>query len=104
MKEEFIKAIHDKKKVQLTFFSKEDAAPLSRKCAPMDFGPSRRAKDKSDRFHLWDFESDQGRHVLSILPGQVKSIEVLSEDFDPATFITWSTTTSPWFVPRDWGA
>ena len=103
MKDAFIRAILEKKKVQLTFFSKEDGVPLSRKCAPMDFGPSRRAKDKSDRFHLWDYESDQRTHTLGLLPAQVQRIDVLDEEFDPAGFVTWDLKKSPWFIPRDWG-
>lgn len=104
MEAEFIKAIHSKNKVRLTFFSKEDGATLVRTCAPMDFGPSRRAHDKSDRFHLWDYDSDTKSHSLSLLPGQVVSIEVLPATFEPSEFVTWSTATSPWFVPRNWGA
>lgn len=100
MKEGFIAAIHGKKKVNLTFYSKEDGGILTRLCAPMDYGPSRRAHDKSDRFHLWDYESDQKNHVLSLLPDQVIDIAILAEAFDPADFITWQTN---WFVPRNWG-
>jgi len=103
MKESFIDCIHVKKKVLLTFYSKEDQQPLKRKCAPMDFGPSRRAKNKNDRFHLWDYESDKTNHVLSLLPEQIIEIESLDETFEPSEFITWNTTTSPWFVSRDWG-
>ena len=103
MKDSFVAAIHAKQKVRLTFFSKEDGHTLVRTCAPMDFGPSRRTKNKEDRYHLWDYESDTSTHTLSLLPGQVVSIEVLEEVFDPSEFVTWSTTTSPWFVRRDWG-
>jgi hypothetical protein len=102
-KEKFIEAIHAKKKIRLTFFSKEDNSQIVRKCAPMDFGPSRRAHDKSDRFHLWDYESDKTNHTLSLLPDQVVSMVVLDEVFEPSGFITWNTKTSPWFVPRNWG-
>lgn len=104
VKAEFIKAIQSRNKVRLKFFSKEDGATLTRTCAPMDFGPSRRAHDKSDRFHLWDYDSDAKRHTLSLLPEQVQSIEVLPETFEPAEFVTWSTASSPWFVARNWGA
>ncbi|WP_081609391.1 hypothetical protein [Zestomonas thermotolerans] len=100
MKDEFVQAIQSKNKVRLTFHSKEDGRPLVRVCAPMDYGPSRRAKDKSDRFHLWDYESDSAQHVLSLLPNQVIRVEVLPELFDPAEFVTWDTQ---WFVQRDWG-
>ena len=99
MKDQFIAAIHSKSKIRVTFFSKEDRHNLSRLCAPMDYGPSRKAADKSDRFHMWDYESDKKNHTLSLLPDQVISIEVLAQPFDPAEFITWQTD---WFVPRDW--
>ncbi len=99
----FIQAIHDKKKIQLTFFSKEDGSLLIRTCAPMDFGPSRRSKDQSNRFHFWDYDSDSSMHTLSLLPNQVKNMQVLQESFSPSEFITWSTISSPWFVNRDWG-
>jgi hypothetical protein len=73
---------------------------LSRVCAPMDYGPSRRGKDPSDRFHLWDFTSDTIAHTLSLKPEQVVSIELLPDTFDPSEFVTWKPN---WIVPRDWG-
>lgn len=103
MQDKFIQAIHDKNKVRLTFFSKDDGRSLTRLCAPMDLGPSRRATDKSDRYHLWDYESDTGNHVLSLLPNQIISVDVLSESFEPEEFITWNTSKSTWFIARDWG-
>lgn len=102
MKAKFVDAIHFKSKVRLTFFSKENKSMLVRICAPMDYGPSRRAvANKSDRFHFWDYESDAKNHTLSLLPSQIESIEVLGENFDPTDFVTWSPN---WFVARDWGA
>ena len=103
IKDEFIKAINNKKKVSITFYSKEDSGLLKRKCAPMDYGPSRLAKSKNDRFHLWDYESDIRKHTLSLNPQQIKSLEVLEETFDPSEFITWDTKSSPWFIKRNWG-
>lgn len=103
MNEDFINAIHSKNKVKLTFYSKEDNTVLERTCAPMDYGPSRKAHDKSDRYHLWDYDSDQKWHTLSLLPEQIIGVEVLSETFDPAEFVTWDLEKSPWFIERDWG-
>jgi hypothetical protein len=103
MKNTFISAIHTKNKLQLTFFSKEDGENLIRTCAPMDYGPSRRARDKSDRYHFWDYDSDTKKHTLSLLPEQVINIEQLPDTFAPQEFITWSIAASPWFVSRDWG-
>lgn len=103
MKDDFIRAIREKKKVQITFHSKEDATLLVRKCAPMDYGPSRHAKEQNDRFHLWDYESDTQRHTLSLNPEQIQRLDVLDEAFDPHDFVTWDTKKSRWFIPRDWG-
>lgn len=101
MQAKFIGAIHSYSKVRLTFYSKQDQGLLVRTCAPMDYGPSRRAiADKGDRFHFWDYESDTRNHTLSLLPSQIKSIEVLGETFDPADFVTWSPN---WFIARNWG-
>lgn len=97
---DFKNAIYSKNKIELTFYSKEDGHQLKRLCAPMDFGPSRRARDKSDRFHLWDYESDKTNHTLSLLPEQVISMVVVDKCFDPKEFVTWEPK---WFTPRDWG-
>lgn len=99
----FIAAIHSKNKVCLTFFSKEDNANISRTCAPMDLGPSRRAANQENRFHFWDYDSDKRMHILSLLPAQVVDMQVMQDMFDPAQFVTWDTNKSPWFVPRNWG-
>lgn len=98
----FISALEGLHRVTLTFFSKEDGTHLVRSCAPMDFGPSRRAKDKSDRYHLWDYDSDTRSHVLGLPPSQIVSIEATNTIFEPAEFVTW--TPIEWFHPRDWGA
>jgi hypothetical protein len=102
-KDLFLNAIQTKQRIRLTFFSKEDGHRLIRKCAPLDYGPSRHAKDKSDRFHFWDYESDTSQHVLSLLPKQIINMELLGESFDPAEFVTWNTLSYPWIVSRDWG-
>jgi len=100
LKAQFLEALHGKNKVRVEFYSKEDERSIARVCAPMDYGPSRRAKDRSNRFHFWDFTSDVGSHTLSLLPLQVQSIEILSADFDPSDFVKWKPK---WIIPRDWG-
>lgn len=96
----FVQAIHDRKMIELAFFSKEDGRVLIRKCAPMDYGPSRRAHDQSDRFHLWDYEGDKANHTLSLSPEQIVSITALNETFEPGDFVRWRPN---WFVQRNWG-
>lgn len=90
-KDRFIDAIHKLTKITLTFLSKEDGRRITRLCAPMDYGPSRTAKNKADRFHLWDYESDSKNHVLSLLPDQVIDMQFTDEKFDPSEFVTWKT-------------
>jgi hypothetical protein len=100
---EFITAIRAKKVVLVRFHSKEDGEIIERICYPMDFGPSRRSKEKDDRYHVWDKGSDEKPHTLSLNPKQISEIIILSENFDPSSFVTWDTKKSPWFVQRDWG-
>jgi hypothetical protein len=100
MKDQFINSIHSKKKIRLTFYSKEDGKPLVRLTAPMDYGPSRRSINKDDRYHFWDYESDTRNHVLSLLPSQIIHMEDSIEPFEPSEFVTWETD---WFISRDWG-
>lgn len=99
----FVTAIHSKKKLKLTFFSKQDRGQLIRMCAPMDFGPSRRAKNKLDHYHFWDYESDTQNHVLSLPPEQIVQMQSTEESFDPIEFITWDLKEAPWFLQRNWG-
>lgn len=96
----FMDSLEGRQKVELTFYSQDDGQNLVRTCAPMDFGPTRIAKDNFDRYHFWDYDSDEGRHPLMLLPDQVVSISALSDQFDPAEFVTWDTN---WHHPRDWG-
>jgi len=97
---EFISAIHKKRKILLTFYSKEDKCNLKRKCAPLDFGPSRKAKIKIPKYWFWDYESDKRPHPLGLKKNQIKEFEVLTETFDPSKFINWRPN---WFIKRDWG-
>ncbi|HEY1013253.1 MAG TPA: hypothetical protein VGE07_11150 [Herpetosiphonaceae bacterium] len=100
MHEDFIKAIHDKRKVRIVFYSKEDGGELTRTAAPMDYGPAKRYADQGDRYHFWDYDSDEGAHPLLLEPASLRSLEALDETFDPAEFVTWEID---WAVPRDWG-
>lgn len=101
--DKFVSGIRTKTKIELTFFSKEDGRQLVRTCAPMDFGPSRRAKNKAERYHFWDYDSDTQRHTLSLLPEQVDSMQLMEESFEPSEFVTWNVQNSPCFLSREWG-
>lgn len=101
MLEKFLQAIHEKRYLSVDFIAKEDNLLRNRKCVPFDYGKSRRYKDGKDRFHFLDLNSPDGKHNLSILPQQVKKIEILDEFFEPSEYVTWTPIT--WIVKRDWG-
>jgi len=98
--DDFIRAIHEKRKIRLTFRSKKHEELQVRRCAPVDYGPGSRIKDRNDRYHVWVYDSDKEAHWLLILPAQVHNMEVMSEHFDPAEFMKpeWSA-----HIKRDWG-
>lgn len=96
----FLEALRARRQVLVRFYSSEDNALITRVCAPLDYGPSRRAKDKAPRYHFWDFSSDVKSHTLGLKPNQIASIEPIDQLFDPAQFVTWKPA---WFLPRDWG-
>jgi len=99
MKNIFVAAIHSKNKVRVEFYSKDDSSVITRVCAPMDYGPSRKFKDGIDRYHLWDYDSDNGPHTLSLPDNQISKIEVMDDSFDPKEFVTWPEN---WIIPRNW--
>ncbi|GAB6137471.1 hypothetical protein [Halanaerobaculum tunisiense] len=99
LREDFISAIKNKKLVEIVFDSKEKGR-ITRKCVPFDFGPSRKYKDKRNRFHFHDLNSPEGSHVLSILPGQLVDLKILEKSFKPGNYVHWEPN---WFVDRDWG-
>jgi hypothetical protein len=99
----FLSAIHGCNKILVRFYSKEDNRIIQRTCAPLDYGPSKRAKQKNNRFHIWDFDSDTGSHVLSLNPEQIISVEIHPTTFNPQELVTWDTKKSRWYIQRNWG-
>ncbi len=95
LKDRFIQALKSKNKVKIAFYSQADRQTLVRICAPLDYGPGKSAKDRSDHFHVWAYEDVGGANLLNLDPEQVRRLEILDEEFDPADFI--------WFLSRDWG-
>lgn len=95
----FVASIHNKNTIKVIFDSKEKGI-IERKCIPFDFGPSRRYKDGLDRLHMYDLDSPDGKHNLSILPDQLLELEILEELFNPGDFVTWAPN---WIIVRDWG-
>lgn len=99
MYDDFFSALHSTNLIELTFDSKEKGE-ITRKCAPMDFGPWARSSSGEIRYHFIDLNSNSGTHPLSITPDQVRHMEVLEEKFKPGELIHW---TPKWHYARDWG-
>ena len=97
--ETFIHALHATQKLSVCFFSKKDNVQRIRTCAPLDFSPSRKAKDQRHRYHFWDYDSDSGPHMLSLLPEQVISITITELIFNPVDIVTWIPD---WTIQREW--
>ena len=98
--DEFLKAIHEKKFVNITANSNEKGV-IQRICVPFDFGPSRKYHDQIARYHFWDLNSPDGPHNLALLPDQLLALVMIDQTFKPGDYVMW---TPKWIVPRDWGA
>lgn len=96
---QFLESIHNKTKVKLTFYCHSDEFDKIRLCAPLDFGPKRKAKDQRDRYHFWDYESENGYHPLSVFAEDIVNVEFLPDIFD-TKFVIWAPN---WFIKRNWG-
>ncbi|MFC1676860.1 hypothetical protein ACFL3G_07355 [Planctomycetota bacterium] len=93
----FVRAIKDCSKIELTFFSKEDLAKTVKICAPIDYNPGHRAKDRSDIYYFLIFEDDDSSYVLPLPPNQILDIQITDQNFD-ATEIT--DLKNHWFISR----
>lgn len=98
----FLDAIKKKTIIKIRFNSKEKGI-IERNCIPFDFGPwKRNISPNPDRYHLYDLDSPDGKHNLSVTPEQVILIESTGKSFNPADYINWKPPYS-WFISRDWG-
>ncbi len=83
----YVKAIRDRKKVKLTFFSNEHGDIGDGLFGPIFYSPSA-AGDDSDCYYLWDFESGIGDNFLGLPPSQIARMELTKESFDFVEFFT----------------
>jgi len=83
---EFIEAIQEKKKVSVRFYSIADSGVIDLVCAPLDYRPVEEAKDGVNRYHFWNYTTNNGSHRLVFLPEQILALSVLGMVFDPTEF------------------
>ncbi|HZL81154.1 MAG TPA: hypothetical protein VFC06_04335 [Demequina sp.] len=99
--EDFVECVRERKRARVVFASQKEGGTLrERICAPMDFGPDRRAADTRDRYHFFDLDAG---HLLKKFPKDIVRFEPLGQTFEPADFVTWDVRQSPWWLKRDWG-
>ncbi len=79
----FVQATNQKRKVSLTFFNDEDGRKLVRMCAPLYYSQGQTEGDDLGCYYLWDFESNTGKHFLSLSPSKIVSMKSTEEAFDP---------------------
>ena len=96
MAEIFVAAIAQRKIVAVEFHAKSGKGLLSRKCCPLDIGPSQRAKTKTTKFHFWDTEN---KHVISLDGNQIVRLSATDESFNPKEVVTWP---AKWHIGRNW--
>ncbi len=96
---DFVSAIAGTNLVELTFNSSSKGI-ITRKCAPMDFGPWKHSRASEVRYHFIDLNSSQGAHPLSIKSDQILQLNVSDEKFKPENLVYW---VPEWHIARDWG-
>jgi hypothetical protein len=99
--ETFLRCLRERRTVTLRFRG-TDGRARTRRCAPLDLGPVRRARDDGPRYQFWDYDGCGGPHWLSVRPAQIEAIGEDGGSFDPASIVDWDLAASPWSVPRDW--
>ena len=85
--EVFLRAIQQRKKVKVTFFSKERHKTSTRLCGPIFYSPSVGGID-SGCYYFWDFGTDVDNHFLTFAPSRIVSMELAEEPFELVEFFT----------------
>jgi hypothetical protein len=97
--EQFIKAINDKTKVCVRFYSTADSQVIDLVCAPMDYGPEAEIPDGVNRYLLWDYSNNNGTPTLSLRPEQILDMRALGEVFDSDQI---DIRPPHWSIARNW--
>jgi hypothetical protein len=82
----FIQGIEQKKKLRLTFFSREHFRKLLRQCAPLYYSKRQIEGDGLDSYYLWDFEATKGSRFLALPSSQIVTMELTEDTFNMEDF------------------
>ncbi|MHC4425609.1 MAG: hypothetical protein ACYSYV_05875 [Planctomycetota bacterium] len=72
----FVQGIEQKRRLELTFFSRGHGRTLVTPCAPLYYSKGRDEADGLDCYYLWDFEAIRGSHFLALFPSQIVGMEL----------------------------
>lgn len=101
--DEFISGLKGRRKVMISFYSKSGEDHELRECAPVDFGPSSRAKDPANRYHFFDYTGKPEPHPVALTADQVFRMRATGVPFDPSEFKHRCPDEKKWWTPREWG-
>jgi hypothetical protein len=82
----FIQGIQQKKRLNLSFFSRKSLRNLLRQCAPLHYSKGYIEGDGLDCYYIWDFEATNGSNFLSLPPSQIVMMELVEETFNIEDF------------------
>lgn len=86
IKDIFLKARNEGKKILLTYFSVQHNLYLTKVCVPIRYFVSK-TKNLSDFYYFWDDESDVGDRLFGTPPSDIKHIDITDEDFEAKNYI-----------------
>ena len=83
----FLRAIRDKKKIELTFVDDERDQNKTKLFGPIKYGTHAAGIDP-DCYYVWDFEGKGDNDFLVLAPSEIESIELAEEPFDLLRFFS----------------
>lgn len=87
----FIRGIEQKRRLKLTFFSREHQRNLVRQCAPLHYSKGKIEGDDLDHYFIWDFEATKGNNFLALPQSQIVSMELTEDTFRFEDFVDRKT-------------
>jgi hypothetical protein len=100
--EAFLRALHEQRKLMISFFSRGGQDHELRLVAPVDFGPLPNARDLTNRYHMFDFTGQDAPHPMALHAAQIFRMAITNERFDPGDFLSRYPRPPRWWVARDW--
>ena len=98
----FLDALHEKRCLSVSYYSRKERKNVIRKCAPLDYGPLRGAIEPEDHYQLWNLEGKRKPLNVTLRDNELLTLTLLDETFEPADIITWAFKPNAWTLPRDW--